>query len=109
MFDAPTPLAPVNGTTGSDWLTGAPRTEVTDWVLVTVTPASAAGAVAVQISAAPRCVAARCTRVHVRPAPETVSDCVLAPVVGPSDAAKASSTSPAAEVQKAGGVRAPHG
>src|SRR4051812_46927519 len=89
MFEAPTPLAPVNATTLSDWLTGAPKTEVTDCVLVTVTPVSAAGAVAVQISATPLCVAARCTRVQVRPAPDTVRVCVFVPVAGPSQAAAA--------------------
>src|SRR4051794_31331572 len=85
MFDAPMPDAPVNAITVNDWLTAAPRTLVTDWVLVTVTPVSAAGAVAVQISATPRCVAARCTRVHDRPAPETVMFWLFAPDVGPSD------------------------
>src|SRR3954470_14526197 len=101
MFEAPTPLAPVNATTLSDWLTGAPKTEVTDCVLVTVTPVSTAGAVAVQISATPLCVAARCTRVGVGPPPDRVRVCVFGPVAAPSEAAKASSTSPAALVEKA--------
>src|SRR5262249_21845279 len=47
----------------------------------------------------------RLTNVHVRPAPETVN--VWDPVVGPSDAAKATSTSPAAAVLNADVVRAP--
>src|SRR5678816_3991806 len=82
MAEAPMPDAPVNAITVSDWFTGRPSTLVTDCVLVTVTLVSAAGAVAVQISATPRCTAARVTRVHVRPAPEMVSVCVFAPVVG---------------------------
>src|SRR4051812_50160369 len=103
MFEAPTPLARVNATTLSDWLTGAPKTEVTDCVLVTVTPVSAAGAVAVQISATPLCVAARCTRVQVRPAPDTVRGCVFVPVAGPARAGEGGRHSPPALVAKAGG------
>src|SRR4029079_4365466 len=67
---------------------------------------STAGAVAVQISATPRDVAARCTRVQVRPAPDTVMFWLLAPVAGPSDPISAMSTSPAAVVFSAT-VRAP--
>src|SRR4051812_8800739 len=96
--DAPTPLALVNAITSSDWLTGAPSTVVTDCVLVTVALVSTAGAVAVQISETPRDVAARCTLVHARPAPDTVMFWVLAPVVGPSDPISAMSTSPAVVV-----------
>ena len=46
------------------------------------------------------------TRVQVRPAPEIVNDCAFA-ALGPSDAAKATSTSPGAAVLKTGVVRVP--
>src|SRR5690242_2488501 len=107
MFDAPMPVALLNATTLSSWLTAAPFTSVTDCALLTVTLLRAAGAVAVQISETPRDVAARATRDHARPAPEMVSVCVLVPVVGPSEAAKATSTSPAPVVLNAGVVRVP--
>src|SRR5260370_718419 len=94
MFDAPMPAAPENAMTCSDWFTPAPSTDPTDCVLVTVTLLSAVVAVAVQISATPRCTAARRTRVHVRPPPEIVRFWVLVPVVGPSEAASAMSTAP---------------
>src|SRR5437868_1800059 len=106
MLEAPMAVALLNATTLSSWLTAAPFTSVTDCTLLTVTPLNAAGAVAVQISETPRDVAARATRVHARPAPEMVSVCVLVPVVGPSEAANATSTS-AAVVLNAGVVRVP--
>src|SRR4029078_9543428 len=105
--EAPMPDAPVNAITVSDWFTGRQSTLVTDWVLVTVTLLSAAGAVAVQISATPRCTAARCTRVQVRPAPETVMFWLVAPLVGPSHAPSATRTSPGVVVLKAGVVCGP--
>src|SRR6185295_5535820 len=79
---------------------------VTDCVLVTVTPVNTVGAVAVQISTTPGRPAMLRTRVQARPAPEIVSDCALA-ALGPSDAANATSTSPALVVLKAAVVRAP--
>src|SRR5690349_8966211 len=103
-FDAPTPLTPEKAITVSDWLNGPPA--VTDCVLVTLTLVNTEGAVAVQISTTPGRPAMLRTRDHVRPAPEMVSDCALA-ALGPSDAAKATSTSPAAAVLKSGVVRAP--
>jgi hypothetical protein len=75
-------------------------------VLETVTLVSAVAARAVQISLAPNWVAARCTRVHVRPAPEMVSDCALA-AAGPSEAAKATSRSPGVAMLNAAVVRLP--
>src|SRR3954471_19476684 len=107
MFDAPTPLAPVKATTVSDWFTGAPSTLVADCVLVMLTLVSTPGAVAVQISATPRAIAARWTRVQVSPPPEMVRLCVFVPAVGPSEAANASKTSPAAAVVNGAVVRAP--
>src|SRR3954465_9762094 len=107
MFEAPTPDAPVKAITVSDWFGARPSTRGTDCVLVTVTPLSAVAAVAVQISATPRCVAARCTRLHDSPAPETVMNWLLVPLVGPSDATSAISTSPGALGLKAGVVCAP--
>src|SRR6267142_1999523 len=98
------PLTPVNVTTVNDWLKGPPA--VTDCVLVTVTLVNAAGAVAVQISTTPGRPAILRTRVQVRPAPEMVSVCALA-ALGPSDAANATSTSPALVVLKTGVVRVP--
>src|SRR4051812_10201281 len=88
MLLAPTPLAPVKATTVSDWFT-APAS---DCVLETDTLLRAAAAVAVQISATPRDTAARATRVQVNPAPDTVRNWLFVPVVGPSDAASATST-----------------
>ena len=70
--DAPTPEAPLNAITVSDWC--APPD---DCVLETVTLVSTVGAEAFQISASPNCVAARRTRVHARPAPAMVSVCPL--------------------------------
>src|SRR5262245_34109362 len=93
--------------TVSDWFGGRPRTVGTDCVLDTVTFDRMPVAVAVQISATPRCVAARCTRLQVRPPPEIVSSWLFTPVVGPSDAASAMRTSPAAVVLKAGVVCVP--
>src|SRR4029077_5446396 len=90
----------------SGWIAGTLHV-VTACVLVTVALVSTVGAVAVQISATPRDVAARCTLVHVRPAPVTVSVWVLVPVGSPSDPTSAMSTSPAVVVLKAGVVRAP--
>src|SRR3954471_2479622 len=104
MFEAPTPLAPVNATTLSDWLTGAPKTEVTDCVLVTVTPVSTAGAVAVQISATPLCAAGRSRRAQGGPAPARVGVGVWVPGGGPTGGARASASPPAALVEKAGVV-----
>src|SRR6476646_5424575 len=46
-------------------------------------------------------------RVQASPAPDTVSVCVLAPLVGPSDAANASSTSPPPAVLNGAVVRGP--
>src|SRR4051812_34624947 len=102
MLLAPTPLAPVKATTVSDWFT-APAS---DCVLLTDTLLRAAAAVAVQISATPRDTAARATRVQFNPAPDTVRNWLLVPVVGPSDAASAIRTV-APVVLNAGVVRAP--
>src|SRR5882762_6573597 len=84
------------------WLTGPLFTTVTDCVLVTVTLVNKVGAVAVQISETPRAVAARCTRVQVRPAPEIVRFWLFAAgAMGPSDAASATSNWPPLVVLKA--------
>src|SRR3982751_6771973 len=92
MLVAPTPLAFENAATVTIWFTGAPSTTVTDWVLVTCATLSEDAAFAVQISETPREVLARATRVQVRPAPEIVINWLFAPVVGPSDATRATST-----------------
>src|SRR4051794_7302370 len=94
---APTPATPVNAITVNDWCTPA-----ADCVLDTVTLVNAAGAEVVQISATPNCVFARARRVHVRPAPAIVSVCAFG-AAGPSDAANATSTSPAAGVLETAG------
>src|SRR6185295_15670139 len=60
---------------------------------------------AVQISDVPACEFARCTRVHSNPAPETVEDCCSNS--GPSDATKATITSPERNVPNAGVVSVP--
>jgi hypothetical protein len=88
---APTPVAPLNATTVSDWS----KPETRPCVDVTVTLVSAAGATARQISAVPGRTFVRRTSVHVRPAPVTVA---VWPEVGPSDPTNATSTSPAAVV-----------
>ena len=75
-------------------------------MLDTVTLVSTPDAVAVQISASPDAVAARWTRDHVSPAPAMVSVCALL-AAGPSDAANATSTSPALVVLNACVVRLP--
>src|SRR4029078_755806 len=94
MAEAPPPCAFETAATLSDWLTGAPSTSVTDWVLVIAALVSAAGALAVQISDTPRDPAARCRRVHTRPPPDTVRNWLFAPSpgVGPSDATSATRT-----------------
>src|SRR3954452_2398571 len=100
-FTAPTPATPLKATTVSDWCT-----PVAACVLETVTLVSTAAAEAVQISASPNCVAARARRVHVRPAPLIVSVWLFG-AAGPSEAAKATSVSPAAVVLNAAVVRLP--
>src|SRR4051812_41513914 len=95
---------PANATTVSDWLYGPPA--VTDCVLVTETLVNTEGAVAVQISTTPGRPAMLRTRLQTRPAPEIVSVCAFA-ALGPSEAANATSTSPAFAVLKSGVVRAP--
>jgi hypothetical protein len=72
---------------------------------VTVAPVKAEGALAAQISAVPNCMLARATSPQVSPAPETKTDCACE-TVGPSAAAKASNSSPGADVLKAGVVAA---
>jgi len=71
----------------------------------TVTLASAVAAGACQISAVPACVLTRFTRVQVNPAPLTVSVCAL--LGGPSEAARATTSSPAAAVLNAAVVTVP--
>src|SRR5262245_5627156 len=69
-------------------------------------PTSWLDAVAVQISATPFCDPARWINDHVKPAPETPSFCMFA-AGGPSDDAKATSSSPGPAVSNAGVVIAP--
>src|SRR3954452_23008890 len=76
-------------------------------VAVTVAFTNRAGATAVQISDEPNCALDRLTRVQVNPAPVTVNVCFNDVLVGPADAAKATSSSPAAAVLNAGVVRGP--
>src|SRR3954454_18134655 len=76
-------------------------------VAVTVAFTNRAGATAVQISDEPNCALDRLTRVQVNPAPVTVKVCFNDVLVGPADAAKATSSSPAAAVLNAGVVRGP--
>src|SRR4051812_17656215 len=76
-------------------------------VAVTVAFTNRAGATAVQISDEPNCALDRLTRVQVNPAPVTVNVCFNDVLVGPPDAAKATSSSPAAAVLNAGVVRGP--
>src|SRR6185503_7215214 len=70
---------------------------------VTSTSVRIDGAVAVQISDVPSCSLVRCLSVHVRPAPVTVSSCAAARR-DPSDATKATSSSPGALVLNSGVV-----
>src|SRR4029079_3641448 len=70
---------------------------------VTSTSVRIDGAVAVQISDVPSCSLVRCLSVHVRPAPVTVSSCAGARR-DPSDATKATSSSPGALVLNSGVV-----
>src|SRR5215472_7007146 len=88
---APVPLVPCKAMTVRVW--SKPPTAGLD---VTCADVSTPGAVAFQISASPACELARATSVQVRPAPLTVTD--WPPLAGPSDSAKASSSSPAAPV-----------
>src|SRR3954454_4331666 len=76
-------------------------------VAVTVAFTNGAGATAVQISAEPNCALDRLTRVQVNPAHVTVNVCFNDVLVGPPDAAKATSSSPPAAVLNAGVVRGP--
>src|SRR4051812_30606305 len=98
--EAPMPLAPLNATTVSDWLYG-----VFACVDVTAAFESAAGAVAVHISVVPPCVLTRLTSDHANPPPDSVSVCAALP--GPSDVAKATSTSPGRRVLNAAVVWVP--
>ena len=61
--------------------------------------------VAAQISAVPAWALARCTSVHVRPAPDTVTDCLGDE--GPSEATKATKSSFAFAVENGGVVIVP--
>src|SRR6185295_14496960 len=65
------------------------------------------GANAAQISAVPNCVLARVTRFQSSPSPETVTVCRMSRLLGPSDATKATSSSPACAVENGGVTRAP--
>src|SRR4051794_32793396 len=94
-WTAPMPEVAWKATTVSNWWKPA-LASVDD----TVTPVSLAAAVAIHTSDVPNCVLARVTRVHVRPAPDTVTVCEPA-VVGPSAATKAIRVSPAWAVVKA--------
>src|SRR3954466_9775442 len=76
-------------------------------VAVTVAFTNGAGATALQISDEPNCALDRLTRVQFKPAPVTVNVCFNDVLVGPPDAAKATSSSPAAAVLNAGVVRGP--
>src|SRR6185436_4040289 len=98
--DAPVPDAPRKATTVSDC--AKPPISCCE---MTIASTSGAGAIAVQISDEPNCVFARCRRVQSRPAPVTTNVCGA--VVGPSDAANATSSSPATAVLKAGVTTVP--
>src|SRR5215831_833564 len=97
---APMPAAPWTPRTVSN------SSEADDPVVeVTVTPASADAAVASQISASPAWSLLRATRVHVSPAPDTVT--VWLEPGDPSALTSASRSSPADGVENAGVVTVP--
>lgn len=98
---APDPLVPVVFTPVKV-TTVIEAASLVDRVAVTVALVSTAGAKARQTSAVPRCVLVRSTSAQVRLPPVTPDTVVLVPEVGPSAEMKASKSSLAAEVVKAG-------
>src|SRR5664279_572813 len=90
---APTPPAPWIATTPSCW--SNPPAEALE---VIVMPDNATAASAFQTSLSPGCALLRFTIDQVIPPPETVAVCP-ADLFGPSELTKASSCSPAADVE----------